>query len=79
MGALSHPHLLSLWRTTVEQILAHRTVKRGNQRELEYLIGWEAYGEEHNTWEPAANAENAADLVQDYWLTLSPDPRLTSQ
>ena len=58
-----------------EQILGHRTVKRGNQRKLECLIGWEGYGEEHNTWEPAANAENAADLVQDYWLTLPPDQR----
>ena len=26
---------------TVEQILDHGTVKRGNQRKLEYLIGWE--------------------------------------
>ena len=35
---------------TVEQILDHRVVKRGNQHKLEYLIGWEGYGEEHNTW-----------------------------
>ena len=26
---------------TVDQILDHRVVKRGNQRKLEYLIGWE--------------------------------------
>ena len=60
---------------TVEQILDHKIVKLGNQR----LIGWEGYGEEHNNWESAANAENAAELVQDYWLTLPPDQRLIPQ
>ena len=48
---------------TVEQILDHRVVKRGNRRKLEYLIGWEGYGEEHNPWESAANPQNAAQLV----------------
>lgn len=38
--------------TAVQQILGHRTVKHGMS-----LITWEVNSGEHNTWEPAANAE----------------------
>ena len=62
---------------TVEQVLDHR-VKRGRQRKVEYLIHWEGYGDEHNTWETSANVANSLDCVQDYWLTLAPDQRLAA-
>ncbi len=63
---------------TVEQVLDHRVVKRGHQRKVEYLIHWEGYGDEHNTWETSANVANSLDCVQDYWLTLPPDQRLAA-
>ena len=56
---------------TVEQVLDHRIVRRGRQQKIEYqiLISWVDYAAENNTWESAANASNAAELVQDYLLT----------
>ena len=48
----------------VEQILDSR--KRG-RRTREYLVQWEGYGSEHNTWEPECNLENAPDKVQFFW------------
>ena len=59
-------------------MLDHRVVKRGRQRKVEYLIHWEGYGDEHNTWETSANVANSLDCVQDYWLTLAPDQRLAA-
>ena len=72
MGALSHPHHLTLLMTVLngQHGLDHRTVYRGHQRKTEYLISWIGYGDEHNTWEPAKNVSNSAELVQDYWLTV---------
>ena len=51
----------------MEQVIGHRVVSHGRQKKTEYLICWEGYGNEHSTWEPAADTGNAADLVQDYW------------
>ena len=56
---------------TVEQVLDHRVVQHGGQRKVEYLIHWEGYGDEHNTWETSASVADSFDFVQDYWLTLS--------
>ena len=36
----------------VEKILRHRRNKKG---ELEFLVRWEGYGEEEDTWEPPSN------------------------
>jgi len=63
---------------TVEQVIDHRIVYRGRQKKIEYLIHWEGYGDEHNTWEPSANTKNAADAVQDYWRSLPPGERLAA-
>lgn len=63
---------------TVEQVLDHRVVKHGRQCKVEYLIHWEGYGLEDNTWETSANVANSLDCVQDYWLSLPPDQRLTA-
>ena len=51
-------------------------VKRGKQRKIEYLVHWLGYGEEHKTFEPAANLINADEEVQEYWLKQPPQDRL---
>ena len=45
----------------------HRQVKRGKQLNLEYLVKWLGYGDEHDTFEPAHNLEIAAEEVTLYW------------
>jgi len=41
---------------TMEKILERRIVKRGlNKGKFEYLIKWQGYGPEDNTWEPENN------------------------
>ena len=39
----------------VEQVLTHRVRRRGQSSTREYLIKWEGYGPEHNSWEPERN------------------------
>jgi hypothetical protein len=41
---------------TVERILDHRTTQEGQD---EYLVKWEGYGHEENTWEPLEHLRNA--------------------
>lgn len=51
----------------VEAILAERELKRGRRTPaIEYLVKWEGYGPEHNSWEPAENMEDteALDIYQ---------------
>ena len=48
----------------VEQILDTR---KRTRRAREYLVQWEGYGSEHNTWEPECNLKNAPDKVQAFW------------
>jgi hypothetical protein len=48
----------------VEKVLAHRLVGRN----MEFLIKWKGYAQEHNSWEPAvAILENCENLVNEYW------------
>jgi hypothetical protein len=48
----------------VEKILLHRL--RGSQ--LEFLVNWKGYSQEHNSWEPASVIlEHCGDLVNAYW------------
>ena len=39
----------------VETLLASRPAKRGRKHIKEYLVKWQGYDHEHNTWEPADN------------------------
>jgi len=39
----------------VDRILDHRDKRYGKRTVREYLVRWEGYGPEHNSWEPAAN------------------------
>jgi hypothetical protein len=48
----------------VEQILDHRGKSR---RSYEYLVRWEGYSSEHDTWETHANLRNAPQKVKEYW------------
>lgn len=48
----------------VHQILDSRFF--GRWRKLHYLVSWEGYGPEENSWEPAVNLENAPDAVAEF-------------
>ena len=47
----------------VEEVLAAR--KRG--RGIQYLVKWEDYGHEENTWEPRRNLDNAQEALMDFY------------
>ena len=44
-------------------------------RRLQYLVKWEGYGIENNTWEYVENLDNAAQVVADFHLTHPGAPR----
>jgi RNase H-like domain found in reverse transcriptase/Reverse transcriptase (RNA-dependent DNA polymerase)/Integrase zinc binding domain/Retroviral aspartyl protease/Chromo (CHRromatin Organisation MOdifier) domain len=50
----------------VERILDKRT-KNGK---LQYLVKWEGYPDEENSWEPFANVKHATDAIAEYEHTL---------
>ena len=47
---------------TVEEILNSHMFRR----KLQYLVKWEGYGVEHNTWEYLENLDNAAEAVAEF-------------
>ena len=46
----------------VEQILDSRL----NRGKLEYLVKWEGYTEEHNSWQPVGNLEHAQEYITEF-------------
>ena len=46
----------------VDRILAQRT----RHRKVQYLVRWQGYGPEHDTWEPLSNLANAQDPLRDF-------------
>lgn len=52
---------------SVDRLLAHRDKKRGGKTVKEYLVSWEGYGPEHNTWEPEAHITESA--IDEYWAS----------
>ena len=55
----------------VEHIRSHR----GSKRTMEYLVHWEGYTAEHDSWEPAAALRSCPAAVKSYWAKqqLKPD------
>lgn len=47
----------------VEQVIDYDSKRK------RYLVKWQGYGHESNTWEPEKNLSHAAALVQGYWET----------
>jgi len=47
----------------MEEVLAAR--KRG--KGIQYLVKWEDYGDEENTWEPRRNSKNAHEAIKDFY------------
>jgi len=52
----------------VEALVDHRVAKKGRRKVYQFLVKWEGYGVEHNTWEPEENmlGEDTKALVQQY-------------
>lgn len=50
----------------VEDIIGHKWVKAGRRREIRYLVRWEGYGPQYDTWEPTINVKNAGELLAGY-------------
>jgi hypothetical protein len=63
----------------VDRILDHRDRKQGRRTIREYLVRWEGYGPEHNSWEPDSNFHDRT--CQDlYWsVRREADARVTRQ
>ena len=47
---------------TVERIIE----KKREGKKLFYLVKWEGYPEEQNTWEPVSNLSNVKDMIREF-------------
>jgi len=46
----------------VERILG----KRKNHGKIEYLVKWEGFSDDQNTWEPIKHLSNVSHLISEY-------------
>ena len=60
----------------IERVLDHRVIKRGRGTRREYLIRWEGYPLEHDTWEPESNIAESerGETLRRYWEYIGLDP-----
>ena len=54
----------------VEKVLAHKPLRLNRRCIWQYLVKWEGYGHEHNTWEPETNIETKDLTLEPYWKAL---------
>ena len=47
----------------VEDLLDHRTCRRGSASGLEYLVKWKGYSVFEATWEPTLNLTNCSEVL----------------
>jgi len=55
----------------VEEVINSRMFRR----RLQYLVKWEGYNVEHNTWEYAENLDNAQDVIAEFHTKNPAAPR----
>jgi hypothetical protein len=48
----------------VEKIIAHRFKRKGSV--IEYLVRWEGYGPQFDTWEPRSHLKNSPRVLAQY-------------
>jgi hypothetical protein len=46
----------------VASIRAHKVRRVGARHEVQFLVQWEGYGKEHDTWEPGALVDDCEQL-----------------
>jgi hypothetical protein len=63
----------------IERILDHRVSKRGRNAHMHYLVKWQDYGPEHNSWEPESSLEASeyGNTLLRYWDYVGLDPPAT--
>jgi hypothetical protein len=60
----------------VERVLDHRIRKNGRARFCEYLVKWQGYGSEHNSWEPESSVSETTQYTN-YWNYVGLEPPAT--
>ena len=50
----------------VEDLLDHRTHRRGSASGLEYLVKWKSYSVFEAMWEPSSNLTNCSGVLPAY-------------
>ena len=58
----------------VETILDKRFRPGRGRKQAEFLVKWQGYGHEHNSWEPIGHLDNCAELLQEFELRLKQQP-----
>ena len=41
------------------------------EREMQYLVHWKGYGDEHNQWIAETGLPHAREVIEDYWARFS--------
>ncbi len=61
---------------TVERLLDHRIKKISRRKVTEFLVKWQGYSAEHDSWEPESNLLTCDQLIKDYWQSIG-QPQFT--
>jgi Chromo (CHRromatin Organisation MOdifier) domain len=54
----------SFWE--IAAIVDRRELSNGRRKRVQYLVSWQGYGHEHDTWEPAENVRHCKELLQEF-------------